>query len=773
MRKANPIACILAAALLIFTLTPQSIAYAATTSASSFEEQMQSLLGGMNPYFGNLHSHTSYSDGTGTPDSAFAWARDMVGFDFYAVTDHGEIISPAEWDDTGQKADLYNASGSFVTLRGFEWSSSSYGHIVTLNTGDYTNSSVTPDLNSFYGWLEARDAVAQFNHPGKQPNMFNGFAFDEGAAGYMRAVETGNKNDGNSGGLYYGAYLSALDKGWMLAPTDNQDNHSLTANSHRTVVVAPELTRTALLEALRERRAYSSDDPDMKVVFKCGGQWMGSVVQTIDTTPRFDVMVEDDENIERLELITNQGAVAAQKSFVVGEDSRNVSWSPSVEVEDGAYYFLRVTERDEHNDEGGLGVQVTLTAPIWIELSGKEWYLAEGCTAGGFETWALLQNPNASPARASLTFMTERGEEPGPTVTVNPRSRLSLNLGNYVNSFNLSVEVNSNEPLVVERSVYWNDRKGGSSSSGFTMPGNTWYLAEGCTAGGFETWALLQNPGEAPAVVTATFLTERGQVPGPILTVSPRSRLSLNLGNYVNSFNLSVEFISNQPVIVERSIYWNEKQGGSSSGGLTTPGNTWYLAEGCTDGGFETWVLIQNSGNTPAQANLAFLTERGQIPGPIVIVPPRSRMSLDLGNYVTSYNLSCEITSYQPVIVERAIYWRQRMEGSSSRGIASPCVTWYLAEGCTAGGFETWVLLQNPDDTPAQASLTLMTERGEEPGPILAVPPRSRVSLNMGNYVTSYDLSCEVTSDHPIVVERSIYWNEKQGGSCSGGVAAD
>ena len=45
---------------------------------------------GFTPYYGNLHSHTSYSDGTGTPAQAFAFARNTAPtpLDFLAVTEH-------------------------------------------------------------------------------------------------------------------------------------------------------------------------------------------------------------------------------------------------------------------------------------------------------------------------------------------------------------------------------------------------------------------------------------------------------------------------------------------------------------------------------------------------------------------------------------------------------------------------------------------------------------------------------------------------------------
>lgn len=39
-------------------------------------------------YFGILHSHTSYSDGSGTPSDAFNYARNTGKLDFMAITEH-------------------------------------------------------------------------------------------------------------------------------------------------------------------------------------------------------------------------------------------------------------------------------------------------------------------------------------------------------------------------------------------------------------------------------------------------------------------------------------------------------------------------------------------------------------------------------------------------------------------------------------------------------------------------------------------------------------
>jgi N-acetylmuramoyl-L-alanine amidase len=93
-----------------------------------------------------------------------------------------------------------------------------------------------------------------------------------------------------------------------------------------------------------------------------------------------------------------------------------------------------------------------------------------------------------------------------------------------------------------------------------------------------------------------------------------------------------------------------------------------------------------------------------------------------------------------------------------SVGVTSPASTWYLAEGCTAGEFETWILVQNPGDNPAEIDMLLQTGEGQAQGPQDTVPAHTRRSYNLGDYVTSYDVSTQVSaSGGEIICERAMY----------------
>jgi N-acetylmuramoyl-L-alanine amidase len=194
---------------------------------------------------------------------------------------------------------------------------------------------------------------------------------------------------------------------------------------------------------------------------------------------------------------------------------------------------------------------------------------------------------------------------------------------------------------------------------------------------------------------------------------------------------------------------------------VTQPAPTWYLAEGSTDGGMETFVLIQNPNPTDVHADITFQTDQGlQSPPSLqgVAIPASSRRTFKLNDYLTTYNVSTKVQATDGnVVCERAMYGDNRTWAHDSIGASAPAKTWYLAEGCTSGPFETWVLVQNPGDVPASIDMKLQTENGETQGPQDVIPPGSRRSYDLRAYADSFEVSTEVASDVDIVCERAMY----------------
>ena len=88
MKKRSPASrCILALSFCAFIFSLTFVAPAADSSNMALPPAAPNF------YFGNLHAHTSYSDGTGTPEEAFSYAQDTGNLDFIAVTEHNHAAA--------------------------------------------------------------------------------------------------------------------------------------------------------------------------------------------------------------------------------------------------------------------------------------------------------------------------------------------------------------------------------------------------------------------------------------------------------------------------------------------------------------------------------------------------------------------------------------------------------------------------------------------------------------------------------------------------------
>ena len=357
-------------------------------------------------YFGQLHSHTQYSDGSGSLESALAYIKalpDSANVDFVAFTDHSNyfdksgaanpegalydmsLASAASqnlWNEYKNAVATFNAdnAGKMVAIAGFEmtWSGGP-GHINTFNTpgivsrNNTTLNNKTKDagLQAYYKLLsqtEGVDSISQFNHPGTTFGNFIDFGYwDAVVDTRMYMVEVGNgEGQIGAGGYYpsYEQYIMALDKGWHVAPTNNQDNHKGrwgNANDARDVILTDDFTEDGIYEALRARRMYATEDKNLDLDYTVNDNMMGSIIDVPEKL-NFEISFNDPDrtdSIAKVELVVNSGKVAYtwDSAADLAKGSVSVELAPEY-----TYYFVRVTEGD-----GDLAV----TAPVWVGESLK------------------------------------------------------------------------------------------------------------------------------------------------------------------------------------------------------------------------------------------------------------------------------------------------------------------------------------------------------------------------------------------------------------------
>ncbi len=311
----------------------------------------------------------------------------------------------------------------------------------------------------------------------------------------------------------------------------------------------------------------------------------------------------------------------------------------------------------------------------------QEWYLAEGSTGGGMETWLLVQNPYRSEVHVNIAFQTDTGEVAPPElqgVAIPSASRATFNVGQWVaDNYNVSTFVEALDGRVVcERAMYGDGRTWAHDSIGVIAPSQEWYLAEGSTDGGMETYILVQNPGDADMHVNIAFQTGEGEVEPPELqgaTIPAKSRRTFKVNDWVTTYDVSTfVFCPDGGVICERAMYGDGRTWAHDSIGKTATSDIWYLAEGSTDGGMETYILVQNPDDADAQVNIKFQTGESEVEPPELqgaTIPAKSRRTFKVNDWVTTYDVSTTVQATTgEVLVERAMYGDGRTWAHDSIG---------------------------------------------------------------------------------------------------------
>ena len=281
-------------------------------------------------YRGNLHTHTTYSDGTRSPEEVIA-DYEHRGYDFLTISDHDILVDP----------DDYQNATLMTLIPGVEISANG-PHILHVNA----NGRLTPNEDRQKNLDEiARqpDSFAVLNHPNwlsRPPDLH-----------YSTRLMTHLK--GYAGIEIYNGVIERLP-GTALA-TDRWD-HLLSMglrlwgyghdDSHDTqdvaivwnVVQAPDQTLEHIVAALREGRFYVSTGID---------------IQSIRVTGRRISILTS--NATRIRFISQWGVIQTTT------DSQAAEYTiPDNPVEAGTLGYIRV---ECHGGDGTMA----WTQPIWIK----------------------------------------------------------------------------------------------------------------------------------------------------------------------------------------------------------------------------------------------------------------------------------------------------------------------------------------------------------------------------------------------------------------------
>lgn len=362
-------------------------------------------------YFGDLHGHAVYSDGVGDVDEYYHRYRDAYGYDFACLTEHdyldGIELSRSELNMVWNHADRMTVPGEFVAFCGYEWTAPAiaehskpgqsvgegHKHIIypgnrgpLISYGESSANSgakllarfkgvealIIPHHTSWSGidWdahdeelvrlVEVCSTHGRFEYPGNLPIGYrrdhvhlNKFVLDALNRGYKLGFVGGSDSHGL---LWHGTEMAERDSHVVAGTRVGWKEDAY--RTGMTVILAPELTRDSLYEALYNRCCYATSGVPIVVDFRINQALMGSEITT-NGAPKIEVRIRGTAPIRSVELVRS-GYVHAGLQSLSGDGVTEVSFSLKDEIiipGESHYYYLRISQVDGN---------MAWSSPIWL-----------------------------------------------------------------------------------------------------------------------------------------------------------------------------------------------------------------------------------------------------------------------------------------------------------------------------------------------------------------------------------------------------------------------
>lgn len=351
--------------------------------------------------WGQMHGHSLVSDGLGSADEYYEYARTKSNLDFCALTDHGYLtenimdytffrhyIDEETWNEYAAVTRNRNEPGRFVTFLAYEWTSNLYSDKnVYFFNDDEPWEPYPHNYKQLYAKYHGRKCMI-ISHMMYAVPFMRATNWNEFDPSLERVVEVASVHGVREypynpyfpedtwteqfGWLMAGhLVIDALKKGHRLGIICGADTHTgCPGNSISGIqpcringlmaVRSVELSREAVWEAWYDRRAYGTTGPRILLDVSLAGAPMGSEVRAEEADPReFVIRVYGKLGIERVELI---------REDPVNPIDRTVFdppiWNPgTLTLVDLAppdretFYYVRVFQKDGH---------MAWSSPFWV-----------------------------------------------------------------------------------------------------------------------------------------------------------------------------------------------------------------------------------------------------------------------------------------------------------------------------------------------------------------------------------------------------------------------
>jgi len=383
---------------LIGRSNPISVGFAKPYQIYFGDPHVMTGRGGMGKKGGSLLEQVMYMKGNqlGDTHGAFLYGRNKVGLDFVCVTNCCQTEDV--WKIDQAEAEAFNEPYRFVTLVSFELGTAQ-GH-----RNVYFQQSPQPffsgkTFQELFDFLEGKVAMTIPHHTNtcseSAPEAWSAFVWATYNPKFDRLVEitqlrgpfeTDDKREGEYFGGFGSSVQDALARGYRVGFVGGSDNHRAQPGSKRcpmagldprdthvgglTAVMAPELTRKAIWEALWNRRCYATSGERILLKVDVNGHMMGEAVKMAEGEERkkartIYAKVVGTDKIKEIDVVRNNLDVYTHVGKGVVEEFK---WTDRAGLTDGSpaiksgehstvFYYLRVIQEDGEK---------AWSSPIWF-----------------------------------------------------------------------------------------------------------------------------------------------------------------------------------------------------------------------------------------------------------------------------------------------------------------------------------------------------------------------------------------------------------------------
>jgi len=335
--------------------------------------------------FGDIHQHSSLSDGIGTVDQCFTRSKYKFNYDFAALTDHEwftrNLILPSEWAWINIIGNYFDEAGKFSAISAYEWTSpripKGYGH-KNVYFKEWNRDIYSLHRNSkksavdLFDYLETIGAVAFPHHIG-----WTGIDWENHREGVQSDIEIvsahgafeymGNEPITHRGGIPGNFVQDGLKAGYRFGFIGSSDGHGMKWHhciarkknewqTGLTGIYVNKNNRSEIFKALKRRNVFATSGEKIKLSFSISGIQMGDVGE-VTGYPEINFEVIATGKIKYVILVrNNENILYVGKDFYEGRGVRKKFVDENITEGENFYYLRVLTEDDE----------MAWSSPIWI-----------------------------------------------------------------------------------------------------------------------------------------------------------------------------------------------------------------------------------------------------------------------------------------------------------------------------------------------------------------------------------------------------------------------